>query len=176
MDGVLDAASIGQPLLPALRDGGSFVALLPFAAPTAERGVQVHGVHVVLDAAQLRELLELTARGRLRTRIAGPPCTTSPRRTDEQRRAGRAASSCSAPDARHPPDARAVSVPSPGRTRGDGIGHVTVVVAIGAGSQASTSSGGTLRCSQTLMATEPSSSMLRITCACGTEPMLVCIR
>lgn len=69
-DGLLDSASIGFAAMGAVRDGGTFIALIPPATPTPEREIRVLQVMVHGDAGQLRELVELAKRGHLTTRVA----------------------------------------------------------------------------------------------------------
>lgn len=71
VDAALDAALIGQPLLAAVRDGGTFVTVLAPAAPPAERGITVTAVGAKPDAAQLADVLDQAATGRLVSRVAG---------------------------------------------------------------------------------------------------------
>jgi NADPH:quinone reductase len=70
VDGLLDAAVVGAPALGAVRDGGVFVAVLPPAAPPAERGIRVETVGVRSDGARLRDLVRLVERGGLTLRVA----------------------------------------------------------------------------------------------------------
>jgi len=67
VDGVLDAAAIGQPLVGASRDGGTFVGVT--SAPDVERGIRSQQVQVAPDAGQLAELARQFAAGVLTTRI-----------------------------------------------------------------------------------------------------------
>lgn len=67
---VLDAASIGQSLLPVVLDRGIFLAVLGFTAPTPERDIAVRTLHVVPDSGRLADLLQLVSAGELRTRVA----------------------------------------------------------------------------------------------------------
>lgn len=64
VDALLDAAVVGAPAIGAVRDGGSFAAVVGPAAPPAERGIRVHAIHVRSNGAQLAGLLRsgLTAR------------------------------------------------------------------------------------------------------------------
>ncbi|WP_369395538.1 NADP-dependent oxidoreductase (plasmid) [Streptomyces sp. CG1] len=68
VDGLLDCAAIGAPVLAAVRDGGTFVAVKPPAPPAAERDIRVGLVLARADAAQLRELVALVEAGRLTLR------------------------------------------------------------------------------------------------------------
>jgi NADPH:quinone reductase len=70
VDGLLDAAVVGAPALSAVRDGGVFVAVIPPAAPPAERGIRVDTVGVRSDGARLGELVRLVERGGLTLRVA----------------------------------------------------------------------------------------------------------
>jgi NADPH2:quinone reductase len=70
VDGLLDAAVIGAPMIAAVRDGGAFVSMMPPAAPQAERGISVETVFVRSDGARLRELVTLVEQGRLTLRLA----------------------------------------------------------------------------------------------------------
>ncbi|NYI07246.1 NADP-dependent oxidoreductase [Allostreptomyces psammosilenae] len=69
VDGVLDAAGIGNEALDAARVGGAFVSLNG-AGPVALRNVRVHTHHVGVDAGQLREVVRLAEAGRLSLRVA----------------------------------------------------------------------------------------------------------
>ncbi|MGW7432782.1 NADP-dependent oxidoreductase [Streptomyces sp. NPDC054861] len=70
VDGVFDAALIGAPVLPVLKDGGVFISASPERMPTAERGISVTAVHGAPDAPRLKEILELVASRGLITRVA----------------------------------------------------------------------------------------------------------
>lgn len=70
VDGLLDAAVLGAPALAAVRDGGAFVAVLPPAAPAAQRRIAVQTVGVHSDGAALRELVTLVDADRLTLRVA----------------------------------------------------------------------------------------------------------
>ncbi|GAA1193234.1 NADPH:quinone reductase-like Zn-dependent oxidoreductase [Kitasatospora gansuensis] len=71
VDGILDTALLGDPLLPALRDNGSFVSATQARVPAPARGIQVSAVHGTPDGAQLKEILKRLATGELTTRVAG---------------------------------------------------------------------------------------------------------
>lgn len=70
-DAVLDAAVIGTDLFGLIVDGGHYIGLIPAAVPPSERGIEVVAVTVQADGAQLAELLDEVAAGRLPLRIAG---------------------------------------------------------------------------------------------------------
>jgi NADPH:quinone reductase len=70
VDAVFDAASGGPAGIGAVRDGGVFVAVTDPGTPAAERGVRVGKVGVTPDPAELAELAEALAAGRLTTRVA----------------------------------------------------------------------------------------------------------
>ncbi|MFI9388377.1 NADP-dependent oxidoreductase [Kutzneria sp. NPDC052558] len=70
VDGVLDTASLGAKVIGAVRDGGSFVAVTPPAAPPAERGIRVGLVQARADGVELTELSRLVDSGRLTLRVA----------------------------------------------------------------------------------------------------------
>jgi NADPH2:quinone reductase len=70
VDGLLDAAAIGQAVISAVRDGGTFVALIPPAIPAPERHVRIVPIMLHSDVAQLRELVALAEAGKLTTRAA----------------------------------------------------------------------------------------------------------
>ncbi|GAA2362907.1 hypothetical protein GCM10010170_059400 [Dactylosporangium salmoneum] len=57
-------------MLPAVRDGGAYVAVTEPSTPAAERGIAVGRVAVEPSAAGLAALLAELAAGRLVTRIA----------------------------------------------------------------------------------------------------------
>ncbi|MEV6097178.1 NADP-dependent oxidoreductase [Nocardia sp. NPDC051981] len=70
VDAVIDAALVGASLLPLVRDGGAFVALLPPVTPPAERGITVTTVQQAPDGRRLAELVDLVEAGTLTLRIA----------------------------------------------------------------------------------------------------------
>lgn len=70
-DVVLDAAVLGRSALQAVRDRGHYVGLDPEAKPQQERGITVTSGVVAPDGRRLRDLLALTAEGRLEARRAG---------------------------------------------------------------------------------------------------------
>ncbi len=70
VDAVFDAVPVGPPIIGAVRDGGAVVTVLDPAAPAAERGIRVDEVDVSPDAAQLRDLVDALATGKLVTRVA----------------------------------------------------------------------------------------------------------
>jgi NADPH:quinone reductase len=72
VDAVLDAALLGPAILPAVRDGGTLVAVRPFAGET-ERGIEIKLVLVSSYASNQAALRELGARagaGELTLRVA----------------------------------------------------------------------------------------------------------
>lgn len=69
-DGLLDAAQLEAPVLAAVRDGGSFVAVSDPSEPAPERGISVVTVHIHHDAEQLAALVRLVEDGTLRLRVA----------------------------------------------------------------------------------------------------------
>jgi NADPH:quinone reductase len=69
---VVDAANVGAPVLPAIRDGGRVIALRAFAGEP-ERGIQVDQISVrgyLREPEKLAALLALAGAGRLTPRIA----------------------------------------------------------------------------------------------------------
>ena len=68
-DAVGDAAALQEQAFALVRDGGTFVGVLPGAGPAEERGITVHVVVVQPDGARLAELLDATASGRLPARV-----------------------------------------------------------------------------------------------------------
>ncbi|MFF5019985.1 NADP-dependent oxidoreductase [Streptomyces sp. NPDC001165] len=70
VDGVVDAASLGAAVLPAVRDGGRFAAVLAPAAPEAERGITVETVQQAPDGKRLAALVSEVDAGRLTLRVA----------------------------------------------------------------------------------------------------------
>ena len=72
VDAVIDAALVGPPILPAIRDGGTLAVVRGFAGET-ERGITVAQVRVS-DYAEnnnaLRDLTALVAAGKLTLRVA----------------------------------------------------------------------------------------------------------
>lgn len=72
VDGLIDAAVVGVPVLEAVRNGGRVGAVRPFAGET-ERGIEVElvSVRTYLDRAdRLEALLDRAAQGALRLRVA----------------------------------------------------------------------------------------------------------
>ncbi|MEU4731905.1 NADP-dependent oxidoreductase [Streptomyces sp. NPDC023588] len=70
VDGVLDAAVLGEPALGFVRDGGVYVGLIPNHAPAAERGIRVLEQEVAPDGALLARLVSLVDAGELTLRVA----------------------------------------------------------------------------------------------------------
>ncbi|MER6448206.1 NADPH:quinone reductase [Streptomyces venezuelae] len=70
VDGVLDAAVLGEEALRSVRDGGVYVGLIPHHAPAAERGVRVVEQEVAADGAHLARLVALVDAGELTLRVA----------------------------------------------------------------------------------------------------------
>ncbi|MCX5199107.1 NADP-dependent oxidoreductase [Streptomyces sp. NBC_00249] len=70
VDGVLDAAVLGEAALSFVRDGGVYVGLRPHGAPTAERGIRVEEQEVAADGAHLGRLVALVDAGALTLRVA----------------------------------------------------------------------------------------------------------
>ncbi|MEU9863060.1 NADP-dependent oxidoreductase [Streptomyces sp. NPDC047971] len=70
VDAVFDGAFLGDPLLPALKDDGVFLALAPDRVPTPERSIRVETVRGRPDAARLKETLEKVEAREVITRVA----------------------------------------------------------------------------------------------------------
>ncbi|MGV9321478.1 NADP-dependent oxidoreductase [Streptomyces sp. NPDC003660] len=70
VDAVLDATTLGQSLMGAVKDGGTFVTARSDAVPRAERGIRVRLTQVAADAAMLTTLSDLAASGELALRVA----------------------------------------------------------------------------------------------------------
>ncbi|MGX7672356.1 alcohol dehydrogenase catalytic domain-containing protein [Plantactinospora sp. DSM 117369] len=70
-DAVLDAARLNDAALRAVRDNGIYVGVFPGLEPKPERGITITSGVVVPDGHRLREILALTAQGRLEARRAG---------------------------------------------------------------------------------------------------------
>lgn len=70
VDGAIDAAVIGTGALDAVRNHGTFVAVLP-PLPPALRGITVRHVLITADATQLTHLADLVDTGALTLRVAG---------------------------------------------------------------------------------------------------------
>lgn len=68
-DAVADTAALKADALALVRDGGSYVGVLPGGSPDAERGITVRTVSVRPDRARLAELLTRTATGELPARV-----------------------------------------------------------------------------------------------------------
>jgi NADPH:quinone reductase-like Zn-dependent oxidoreductase len=72
VDGVVDAAAIGSPILATIRDGGGLAAVRAFEGET-ERGIKIHQVRVAEYARRqgaLARLGELASLGKLNLRVA----------------------------------------------------------------------------------------------------------
>jgi NADPH:quinone reductase-like Zn-dependent oxidoreductase len=72
VDGVVDAAVIGRPLLGVIRNGGQLASVRAFDGEP-ERGIQVHQVRVsdyAHNQAALQRLADMVARGQLTLRVA----------------------------------------------------------------------------------------------------------
>jgi NADPH2:quinone reductase len=72
VDAVIDAALLGQAILPAVRDGGKLLAVRPFQGST-ERSITISLVlvgHHLHEGARLAELADLAAKGVITLRIA----------------------------------------------------------------------------------------------------------
>ncbi|MFF0276115.1 MULTISPECIES: NADP-dependent oxidoreductase [unclassified Streptomyces] len=70
VDGVFDGALVGEALLPAVKDGGVFVAIAPDRIPVSERDIRVEAVRAAPDADRLKETLEKVAAREVITRVA----------------------------------------------------------------------------------------------------------
>jgi NADPH:quinone reductase-like Zn-dependent oxidoreductase len=68
-DAVADGAVLQELGLALVRDGGTFVGVLPSGPPAAERGISVHAVMVHPDGPRLAGLLARTASGELPARV-----------------------------------------------------------------------------------------------------------
>lgn len=72
VDGLVDAAVIGAPILPAIKDGGALAAVRAFEGES-ERGIQIHQVRVVEyleNQAALERLVQLVEEGKLTLRVS----------------------------------------------------------------------------------------------------------
>ncbi|MFD9410857.1 NADP-dependent oxidoreductase [Streptomyces sp. NPDC059989] len=70
VDGVLDAAVLGETALAFVRDGGAYVGLIPNHAPAAERGIRVEEQEVAPDGEHLARLVALVDGGVLALRVS----------------------------------------------------------------------------------------------------------
>jgi D-arabinose 1-dehydrogenase-like Zn-dependent alcohol dehydrogenase len=70
VDAVLDAAVLGESALEWVRDGGTYVGVIPQAHPASVRGVRTDAVEVSADGARLAELVALVDAGVLTARVA----------------------------------------------------------------------------------------------------------
>jgi NADPH:quinone reductase-like Zn-dependent oxidoreductase len=70
VDAVLDTASLGQALIGAVSDNGTFVTTRMDALPAPERGIRVRLTSVAADGAMLTTLSDLAASGELALRVA----------------------------------------------------------------------------------------------------------
>ena len=71
VDGVIDAAVIGQRALEAARGGGRYVSVFGATAPWPLRGTRVLSQWIRADGTQLADLVALVEKGRLTLRVAG---------------------------------------------------------------------------------------------------------
>jgi len=90
VDGALDAASLGDRIIGAVRDGGSYVTTdpRPEFMPAAGRGVRRRVVLAAGDGARLSTLADHAAGGRLTLRVAETYPLTEARRAHERLAAG----------------------------------------------------------------------------------------
>lgn len=70
VDAVFDTASLGRAVLPAVRDGGTYIGVIAPYAPPPERGIRVTTVGVHTDRATLRRVAALAEAGHLTARVA----------------------------------------------------------------------------------------------------------
>ncbi len=70
VDGVLDAAALGDPALAAVRDGGIFVSVRGDVVPAPQRGVAVHVTTAGPEGTRLSYLAALAEVGVLTPRVA----------------------------------------------------------------------------------------------------------
>ncbi|MFF3819636.1 NADP-dependent oxidoreductase [Streptomyces bluensis] len=70
VDAVLDTATLGQAVIGAVADGGTFVTTRPDAMPESERGIRLRVTQVGADGATLTTLSDLAAAGELALRVA----------------------------------------------------------------------------------------------------------
>jgi NADPH:quinone reductase-like Zn-dependent oxidoreductase len=70
VDAVLDTASLGQALIGAVSDNGTFVTTRQDALPQPERGIRVRLTSVAAEGSMLTTLSDLAASGELALRVA----------------------------------------------------------------------------------------------------------
>ena len=70
VDAVLDTTTLGQALIGAVSDNGTFVTTRPDALPQPERGIRVRLTSVAADGSMLTTLSDLAASGELVLRVA----------------------------------------------------------------------------------------------------------
>jgi len=70
VDAVLDTASLGQALIGAVADNGTFVTTRQDALPQPERGIRVRLTQVAAEGSMLATLSDLAASGELVLRVA----------------------------------------------------------------------------------------------------------
>ncbi|MFD8222386.1 alcohol dehydrogenase catalytic domain-containing protein [Streptomyces sp. NPDC059697] len=70
-DAVLDGARLNDAALRTVRDHGTYAGVFPGLEPKSERGITIASGVVVPDGHRLRDMLALTAQGRLEARRAG---------------------------------------------------------------------------------------------------------
>lgn len=71
VDGVLDAAVLGEPALAMVRNDGVFISVVGSLAPPSQRGIRVDSVMVRSDGSRLHKLAKLAESGGLALRVAG---------------------------------------------------------------------------------------------------------
>jgi NADPH2:quinone reductase len=70
VDGAIDPAVLGEPVIPAVADGGKYVSLMGMAAPVVGDRVTLLIQAVTADPVALRTVADLADRGELTTRVA----------------------------------------------------------------------------------------------------------
>jgi NADPH:quinone reductase-like Zn-dependent oxidoreductase len=71
VDGVFDAAVLGDSALALVRDGGHYVGVMPPAVPEPQRGIEPVAVGAGPNAKQLAKIVGFAEKGRLAIRHAG---------------------------------------------------------------------------------------------------------
>ncbi|EIV90674.1 NADP-dependent oxidoreductase [Frankia sp. QA3] len=68
VDGVVDAALLGESIIDLVRPGGTFVGLTPHSTPSPRPGVATHSLNVHGDGRTLATIMDAIARGELAVR------------------------------------------------------------------------------------------------------------
>ncbi|CAJ63532.1 MULTISPECIES: NADP-dependent oxidoreductase [Frankia] len=68
VDGIIDAALLGESIIDLIRPGGAFVGLTPPSTPSPRVGVRTHALNVHADGRALATIMDAIARGEVTIR------------------------------------------------------------------------------------------------------------